>query len=206
MKNKTPIPKPMNRSHSSGLVVPPAQIPLRGKGFARLCELVRRLKPVGPARPCARSVLNTLARPRLVIVWLLCVLSLSLTASAQQQASDDFNDQTDTGPQGVWTPYDPAIAGGGAEVRSFPPDGMGGFAYRLYGQAGTNNLALFQRGGSFRQDNTRIFLWRRTSSTMTKVCAATPLSWRPGSRLRVRLPPMAILWVARWAGREISRK
>lgn len=83
----------------------------------------------------------------LTIALVSCALCLPARVDAQQSVSDDFNNGTDVG----WTHYDPepATTGGGIDY-SFPDDGMGGSAYRMFGKQATNNLALFQRGGSIR--------------------------------------------------------
>src|SRR5437899_13020814 len=71
-------------------------------------------------------------RESLALALLLCATGVPVAVKGQTASSDDFNDGTDQGSQGVWTHYDPAAAGGPGVDYTFPPDGNGGSAYRMY--------------------------------------------------------------------------
>src|SRR5438045_2132258 len=61
----------------------------------------------------------------------VCMLRVSAHAQVGADYQQDFNNST-TAEIG-WTHYDPATAGGQFPTWTFPADGSGGFAYRMYG-------------------------------------------------------------------------
>src|SRR5437867_1592638 len=80
----------------------------------------------------------------------LALLSLTSTArAASPPVSDNFDDATDAGTNGIWTGYEGSA--GTREVQ-FPPDGSGGFAYRIINHAPKDESGIFTRGASIRND------------------------------------------------------
>src|SRR5690348_273076 len=92
----------------------------------------------------------------------LCLLSRP-SASGQSTISDNFNDGTDTGVQGIWAHYAPLQTAPWNEQVSwtFPADPGGGFGYRIFGgvpnishDPASANETGPARVGSFRNDST----------------------------------------------------
>src|SRR3989442_6035346 len=82
----------------------------------------------------------------------LSLALLGLTSSARAASppvSDNFDDATDAGTNGVWTAYEGST--GTREVQ-FPPDGSGGFAYRIINHAPKNQRGIFTPGASIPND------------------------------------------------------
>ena len=111
------------------------------------------------------SILRTELFDRRAIVATSLCFSLCVAQSlfGQGTISDNFNDGTDTGTQGAWTHYAPLQTTPWNEQVSwtFPPDGSGGFGYRIFGGVPniSNDPASGQntgpaRVGSFRNDAT----------------------------------------------------
>ena len=87
--------------------------------------------------------------PCLLYTGTLAVVLFALGPGASAQ-SDDFNDGNDNG----WTRFDLSAAGFPPSLYSFPPDGSGGKAYRIFSPAPPMTNAGAARAMSYRADVT----------------------------------------------------